>query len=203
MPCVQVPFYTDTHLPSNSDTQIESFPLVLSFSYFSCKTNFNTKVHVCRSEYSFGNCSFLALCGMQGLSWDGQSWLQAPLPAEPSHWPSGCPFLSHKNFIEDIPMPFCCKLVIYHKVPHHYGWWGRCHMFPAPKVSWVRFRVAETHDCFRVIDEILRQMAKPSRENRVLLDFFQVKVLFWPVVLHEEIQITVHTMRRKLVYTSF
>lgn len=76
-------------------------------------------------------------------------------------------------------------------------------MFPAPKVSWVRFRVAETHDCFRVIDEILRQMAKPSRENRVLLDFFQVKVLFWPVVLHEEIQITVHTMRRKLVYTSF
>lgn len=85
-------------------------------------------------------------------------------------------------------------------------------MFPVPKVSWVQLRGAETHDCFRVLGEILRQKAKLSRENRVLLVlFFSSQGLAsacsvssrsasnFPSFLSPQI----HTIRRKLLHTSF
>jgi hypothetical protein len=56
--------------------------------------------------------SLLPPCGPHGLSSGCQAWQQAPLPAEPSHWPASSAFMILSKYLKHVHIIFMAGIEI-------------------------------------------------------------------------------------------
>lgn len=66
----------------------QSFPTLTFRWHFSLCTYVYTHIHTCHNVYMEAVGPLPLPSGCQGLNWGCQVWQHAPLPSEPSHWPS-------------------------------------------------------------------------------------------------------------------